>query len=185
MPTLTPRTWLAIGAAAVAVVVAAVLFLVAGGDGDDVATDAPTTTASTDGSTTTAADTSTAATATLPTTTAPAGAAGQGFASPRDLAADRYGSAYLGACEAIPADGTWAEGDVCTIEVALSDTEVVLLAGPPYSEVLEDLLLRLDGGTWTLVDRYVVGEPGVEDPDEPAWVREAIDIKDGLRAPAG
>lgn len=184
MPTLTPRTWLAIGAAAVAVVVAAVLFLVAGGDGDDVATDAPTTTASTDGSTTTAADTSTA-TATLPTTTAPAGAAGQGFASPRDLAADRYGSAYLGACEAIPADGTWAEGDVCTIEVALSDTEVVLLAGPPYSEVLEDLLLRLDGGTWTLVDRYVVGEPGVEDPDEPAWVREAIDIKDGLRAPAG
>lgn len=184
MPTLTPRTWLAIGAAAVAVVVAAVLFLVAGGDGDDVATDAPTTTASTDGSTTTAADTSTA-TATLPTTTAPAEAAGQGFASPRDLAADRYGSAYLGACEAIPADGTWAEGDVCTIEVALSDTEVVLLAGPPYSEVLEDLLLRLDGGTWTLVDRYVVGEPGVEDPDEPAWVREALDIKDGLRSPAG
>ena len=184
MPTLTPRTWLAIGAAAVAVLVAAVLFLVAGGDGDDVATDAPTTTASTDGSTTTAADTSTA-TATLPTTTAPAGAAGQGFASPRDLAADRYGSAYLGACEAIPADGTWAEGDVCTIEVALSDTEVVLLAGPPYSEVLEDLLLRLDGGTWTLVDRYVVGEPGVEDPDEPAWVREATEIKDGLRIPAG
>lgn len=184
MPTLTARTWLAIGAAAVAVVVAAVLFLVAGGDGDDVGTDAPTTTASTDGSTTTAADTSTA-TATLPTTTAPAEAAGQGFASPRDLAADRYGSAYLGACEAIPADGTWAEGDVCTIEVALSDTEVVLLAGPPYSEVLEDLLLRLHGGTWTLVDRYVVGEPGVEDPDEPAWVREAIEIKDGLRAPAG
>ncbi|HEX6423024.1 MAG TPA: hypothetical protein VFZ79_06060 [Acidimicrobiales bacterium] len=181
MPTLTPRTWSAIGAAAVAVVVAVTLFLVVSGDGDDAATDAPATTSSTDGSTTTAADTST--TAALPSTTAPPGATGQGFASPRDLAADRYGSAYLGACEAIPADGAWAEGDVCTVEVALSTTEVVLLAGPPYSEVLEDLLLRLDGGTWTLADRYVVGELGVDDPDEPAWVREAVEIKDGLRAP--
>jgi hypothetical protein len=31
--------------------------------------------------------------------------------------------------------------------------------------------------------RYLVGELGVDDAGEPAWVREAIEIKDGLRTP--
>ncbi|HEX6567815.1 MAG TPA: hypothetical protein VF015_01560 [Acidimicrobiales bacterium] len=166
------RMWLVIGGAIVAAVVAVVLFLVATDDDEgDLATDATTSTSDADGEQSTTSDTTAGTTS---TSAAPA----TGFATPQAAAADRYGSSYLGACESVPMGGDWSEDAVCSVEVSLSNSEVVLLVGPPYSEVLEDLLVRLDGGTWTVVDTYAVGEPGVEDPNMPDWVRTALEIKD-------
>lgn len=169
--TSTSRKWLIGGAVIVAVVLAVAVFALAGddgGDSEDIATGTTITTedepSSTDGS--------------VPPTTAPSTTLA-GFTTPEEAVAARYGTAYIGACESVPVDGHWGDDAMCSIRVDLSGSEVVVFAGPPYSEVLEDLLLRHEGGAWHVVDSYAVGEPGVEDPHMPDWVRTAGEIKDG------
>jgi hypothetical protein len=168
--TSTSRKWVIGGAVSVAVVLIVAVFASAGDDGgggDDVATGTSTAQdepSSTDGP---------APPSTVPTTSI------TGFATPEEAVAARYGAAYIGACESVPVDGHWADDAMCSIRVDLSDSQVVVFAGPPYSEVAEDLLVRHEGGVWHVVDSYTPGEPGVEDPHMPDWVRAAGDIKDG------
>jgi hypothetical protein len=183
--TVTRRAWMAAAAAIVVVGVVAALILIGGDDdGGDVATDATTSTSDTTQPATSGTTGGPATSTTAPTsaTTASPGTTASGFATAREVAADRYGRAYLGGCEAVPPDGQWGEDALCSVDVTLSATEVVLMVGPPYSEVIEDLLVRRSGDMWAVADTYAVPELGVDDPDMPDWVRTAMEIKDGTAA---
>ena len=164
----TIRGWSVLGAAAIWAAGAGL-----GCAADDDATETNTSRADTGGS---VGSTSSTTMVTTTTTTIESG-----FTSPEKVAADRYGESYLGDCEGVQIDGDRSPDAVCSLAVTLDTSEVVLLVGPPYSEVSEFLLVRLGDGRWTLADSYVPGELGVPDPDEPKWVRTAIEIKDGLR----
>lgn len=171
--TSTSRKLLIGGAVIAAVVLAVAVFAWAGDDGggDDVAT----------GPSTTAGDEPSSTDGPAPPTTAPTTTVA-GFATPEEAVAARYGATYIGACASVPVDGHWADDAMCSIRIDLSDSQVVVFAGPPYSEVLEDLLVQHEGGVWHVVDSYTPGEPGVEDPHTPDWVRTAGEIKDGGHA---
>lgn len=183
--TVTSRTrWPVVGAVvAVAVVVVALLVVAISSDGDDSST-TPTTSGTTEAPLSTDVDSGGTAT-TVTSSTAPPTSTGEptagGAASPEDVAAARYGAAYLGSCSSVSSPADLPPDSLCSLSVSLAGSETALFVGPPYSEFIDALLMRLQGDSWSVADAYAFPPLGEDDPDRPVWVANALEIKDGLR----
>lgn len=183
--TLTPRTrWPVVGVVLAAVVVVVAILVVAiSSDGDDASTTSATssTTAAPPSADVDSRGTATSKTSSTATPTSTEKSTAGGAASPEDVAAIRYGAAYVGSCSSVPSPADVPPNSLCSLSVSLAESEAALFVGPPYSEFIDALLVRLQGASWSLADAYAFPPLGEEDPDQPIWVANALEIKEGMR----